>query len=283
MFPLVFNHIQKSAGTSLRHALAKAIGATELMVGHDRWIFGTFEDFDSVSPAFRAIVADGPESLPLSAHLVAGHYAVSTTRARFPDARHLTVLREARSRLISHWIFWRGQTDENLRGTGGWADYVRKSRRPLVDFIEDADIAQQVDNVALRILLWPHPLIPAADHIPHHADTELLAEAKAVIDALDFVDVVENPRFERNLSDWLGAPLVMERLNETVPMPESLRTPLAGQLTPAAMDALARRTRLDDALWKYVAQRRLPPGEAEAFRAASYAQAIARHALLMAA
>lgn len=281
MLPLVFNHIQKSAGTSLRHALARSINASEVVVGMDRWIFGEFDDFASVSPAFRALVADGPEALPPSPHLVAGHYAVSTTRARYPNAPHMTVLREARSRLISHWLFWRSHTDDWLQGTGTWADYVRKSTASLVDFIEDPALAVQVDNVALRILLWPHPLIPAAGHIPDHADAQLLMEAKARIDAFDHVDIVENPRFEENLSRWLRTPLVMERLNETMPMPESRRTSLARELTPAAVMALARRTRLDDALWRYVAGRRLPSEEVEGFREASYAQAIARHALLM--
>lgn len=282
MSPLIFNHIPKSAGTSLRQALAQAIGARETVEGFDRSLFGGFDDFESLAPILRATIVDTPEELPPSPQLVTGHYAPKTTRARYPGARHITVLREARSRLLSHWLFWRSHTHEQLAAWGSWADYVHKSKNPLLAFLLDTTIAAQTDNVSLRMLLYPHPLIPDADHIPVHVEDQLLAEAKAMIDSFDVADVIENPRFAQNLSDWLGSPLVMERLNETQPMPEQYRTPLVRELTPAAMSALARRTRLDDELWRYVAERRLPPGEAEAFREASCAQAIARHALLMA-
>jgi len=282
MSQLVFNHIPKSAGTSLRRALVKAIGAGETVEGFDRSLFGGFDGFESLAPVLRATNVDAPEELPPSPQLVAGHYAPSTTRARYPGARHITVLREARSRLLSHWLFWRTHTDADLGAWGRWADHVNRSKNPLLDFLQDPAIAGQIDNLSLRMLLYPHPLLPEADHIPVHAEDRLLAEAKALIDSLDFADVIENPRFAQNLSDWLGSPVVMERLNETQPMPEQYRTPLVAELTPAAMGALARCTRLDDELWRHVAERRLPPGEAEAFREASYAQAIARHALLMA-
>lgn len=280
---LVFNHIPKSAGTSLRIALARSLDVPKAVDGFDRSLFGGFDDFGSCAPEFRAVVAMSPEDLPEAPQLVVGHYALSTTKARYPAARHMTVLREARSRLLSHWMFWRAHRDEQLTSLGSWAGYVRKGAAPLVDFLEDPTIAASVDNVALRLLLWPHHAIPVDGHIDPRDDDALLAEALAKLEQMDFVGIVEDPDFEPSLSAWLGSPLKMERLNETMPIPEERRTSLWRQLTPAAIDALVKRSRLDDALWMHVAERRMSRGRAECLREAARAQSLARHAILMAA
>lgn len=279
---LFFNHIPKSAGTSLRIALARSLGVSQAVDGFDRLLFGGFDDFASLSPQARATVAMVPEDLPEAPQLVVGHYALSTTKARYPFARHMTVLREARSRLLSHWMFWRAHRDEQLTSLGSWAGYVQKAAAPLVEFLEDRAIAAQVDNIAVRLLLWPHAAIPVDDHIDPRDDAALLREALVKLEEMDFVDIVEDPDFELSLSSWLGAPITMERLNETLPIPEERRTPLWRQLTPSAMDAMARRSRLDDALWMHIAERRMSRAEAECLRETSLAQSIARHALLMA-
>jgi hypothetical protein len=194
----------------------------------------------------------------------------------------MTVLREARSRLLSHWMFWRAHRDEQLTTLGSWAGYVQKATAPLVDFLEDRAIAAQVDNIAVRLLLWPHAAIPVDSHIDPRDDAALLREALVKLEEMDFVDIVEDPDFEPFLSSWLGAPFTMERLNETMPIPEERRTPLWREFTPSAMDALARRSRLDDALWMHVAERRMPRAQAECLREVARAQSAARHAMLMA-
>lgn len=266
----------------MRIALARSLGVAQAVDGFDRMLFGGFDDFGSCAPQFRATVAMGPEDLPEAPELVVGHYALSTTRERYPTARHMTVLREARSRLLSHWMFWRAHRDDQLTSLGSWAGYVRKGAAPLVDFLEDPAIAAAVDNVALRVLLWPHPAIPIDGHIDPRDDEVLFAQALAKLEQMDFVAIVEDPDFEPSLSSWLGSPVKMERLNETMPIPEERRTPLWRELTPSAMDALAMRSRLDDALWMHVAERRMPRARAECLREAARAQSAARHATLMA-
>jgi hypothetical protein len=279
---IVFNHIPKSAGTSLRIALARAAGVPLEVDGFDHLLFGGFDRFHELAPAIRSKIVDAPGDLPADAALVAGHYGLSTTRARYPLARHMTVLREPRSRVLSHWMFWRGYQRVDLAGWGGWADYVAKAHTSFVDFLEDEAIAAQVDNVALRFLLWPHRSVPVDGFIDEADDDALLFEAMAKIDGMDFVDVIEHAGFERGLAEWLGKPLTIDRHNETAPIPPDMKTSLARELSPRAFMALSRRTRLDNALWLHVARRNLG-GAADNIRDASLAQSIARHSLLMGA
>lgn len=279
---IVFNHIPKSAGTSLRIALARAIGVDLEVDGFDRLLFGGFDKFNEMDPAVQRKIAHSPMDLPEGVGLVAGHYGLSTTRARYPSARHMTVLREPRSRVLSHWMFWRGYQKVDLAGWGSWADYVERACLPFAEFLEDPSIAAQVDNVALRFLLWPHRAVPVSGFIDEADDAMLLSEAISRLDSMDFVDVIERPDFEERLAAWLGRSLTIERHNETTPMPEDRRVPLASELSPRAFEALAKRTRLDEALWRQVAQMSLGD-RTDVVRDAAFAQSVARHSLLMAA
>lgn len=158
---------------------------------------------------------------------------------------------------------------------------MAKATGTLVDFLTDPLLAGPVDNVGLRMLLWPHPLIRDEAFIAESDDAELLALAIKVLDGFDFVDVIENRQFEPRLAKWMGVDLRLERLNETAPVPAELCAPLERMLTPEAMTALAQRSRLDDALWRYVVGKHLAPAAVEALREAAFAAAIARHARLM--
>lgn len=278
---LVLTHIPKSAGTSLRHSLIAATQAEQVVAGFDRSLFGGFRNFDAFEPQVRAIVALAPEELPAAPDIVCGHYASSTTRARYPEAPHITVLREARARLLSHWTYWRCASPGHAPGWGGWENYVAKATGSLADFLSDPMIAGQVDNVGLRMLLWPHPLIRDEAFIAESDDAELLALAIKALDGFDFVDYIENPLFESRLAQWIGGDFRLQRVNETTPVPAELCAPLERMFTPEAMTALAQRARLDDALWRYVVGKHLAPATVEALREAAFAAAIARHARLM--
>src|SRR5215216_3882249 len=105
--PLVFTHIPKTAGTSLREAVVASLKPEVVFDGFGRAMLGSFSDIDSLHPSIRRQVALEPVELPADAQFVSGHIAPSTTRARYPEADHFTVLREPRVRLISAWLFAR--------------------------------------------------------------------------------------------------------------------------------------------------------------------------------
>src|SRR4051794_32048433 len=223
-------HIPKTAGMSLTAALTDTLRPHTAVVGFDRVLFGDYEDFASLDETIRRDVYLSADALP-RADLIAGHMAYSSLRQRFDEAQFITVLREPISRLLSHWLFWRGFSDKQLAPWGGWADRVRQARKSLIAFLREPSVACQLDNLVVRLLLWPHPLIPVNNFIDPRHGRRLLAEARNRLAGFVLVDVVENPGLPDVLQTWLGRPFVLDRRNETGCIPESLRLPLAEELT----------------------------------------------------
>lgn len=276
---LALMHIPKSFGTSLTEGLSRAIKPGRAVSGFDGVLFGQFDAFHTLDIAARAAIHLSPDTLP-DVDFIAGHFGCSTLRARYPCAQVVTVLREPVSRLLSLWLFWRAHLDTQLTEWGAWGDVVRLSRLDLATFLGDPRVACQTDNQAVRMLLWPHTLVPAGGFIDPAHDGVLLAEAMDRLERFDYVDVAEQGLTER-LQAWLGRPFTLERRNETQSVPADLRIPLHTQLSPTAMTRLAECSRLDHRLWLSVAQSRLPLSDAA--RVAEQARLVntARFAALM--
>ena len=109
-------------------------------------------------------------------------------------------------------------------------------------------------NLLTRLLLWPHPDIPAGDFIDEGLHRRLHREAAKKLDSFDFVGILENPQLEENISAWLGVPFRLRRDNETV-VREDLRTDLAEDFSPATDRRLRRLTAIDCRLWMPYARR----------------------------
>jgi hypothetical protein len=275
--PLIFLHIPKCSGIAVSQALLQAEQPKNVFFGFDKAFFGSFNDFESVGPENKAFIHLSPNTIPRNETFVRAHMSLSTLRTAFPHGRFMTVLREPICRILSHYAFWRASPDE---GWGSWTSRSRLARGPLETFLDSPEIACQIDNVATRLLLWPHPLIPDAAMINFAHDARLRREATARLRSLDFADAIENPSFYPNLSTWIATPLTPTRVNETPLMPPALRTPLDRELTPRALTLLAARSRLDLHLWQSLLPPHLHP---TALRAAALLQATARTTRLLAA
>src|SRR6266496_3127252 len=105
--PLVFTHVPKTAGTSLREAVRASLEPKVEFNGFGRAELGSFTDLGSVHPTIRRNIAIDPTELPADAEFVSGHIEPSTTRARYPEADHFTIVREPRVRALSTWLFAR--------------------------------------------------------------------------------------------------------------------------------------------------------------------------------
>lgn len=280
---LVFTHIPKTAGTSLRQALMSAL-ETEAVQGFDRAMFGGFSSWESLDPGVLAtidVAGDGRIFVDRP-RLVCGHFSAATTLSRYPDAHHMTVLREGRSRLLSLWMFWRARTAEDQAPWGDWGTYEQKARGTLEEFLLDPDLSCLTDNATVRSLLWPHPLIPNDGRIDPRYDRQLLREARSVLRRYAFVDVVENPDLVKNLGLWLQTDISLERKNVSDSPAEELRGLLAKELTPGALVALLDLNRLDAQLWGDVARATLRSEDPGASGDAYFATAVARYSLILA-
>lgn len=256
--PLVFNHIPKTAGSSLRAALRQVLAPTVEVGGFDRSLFGGYDDISDAASPLRDSVHLSPEALPLDASLVAGHISPATTLARYPDADHITFLRTPQVRLLSQFLHSRSVTEFNIRGWGKAAEGFRAGWSSLREYLQNPMVAPNVDNTITRFFAWPHPLLEKTAFVSEDQDDELLGSALERLDRMDFVGILENPRCMADLSAWLGRELPDTRLNERASVPRRMRPNLADELSDGTRELLDHRCRMDVRLWDHVAATVLP-------------------------
>lgn len=248
-----FMHVPKTAGIAFAEAIRAATAAPGDVFGFDRHQFGSFDAFDELDEAQRSLVRLEASDWPEGIGLVRGHVTLGTLRAAYPRHELITVLREPRSRLISLWLFWRAQSETDMRSWGGWGERVGAARGPFGRFLANPLLATQTDNVLVRLLLAPHPLVPPEGFITHSADRLLLPAARAALAGFDFVGLVEDRALGTKLGRFLERPAPLGRHNVTAPAAAPLRPAFDEELTPATLDLLERRSRLDQQLWAGVA------------------------------
>lgn len=276
--PLVFNHIPKTAGSSLGAALRQALDPVVEVGGFDRSLIGGYDDISDAASPLRESVHLSPEALPLDASLVAGHISPFTTMARYPGADHITFLRAPQVRLLSQFLHSRSVTEFNIRGWGTAAEGFRAGWRSLRDYLENPMVAPNVDNTITRFLAWPHPLLQETAFISEDQDDELFSSAVERLDRMDFVGLLENPRCMADLAAWLGRALPETRLNERGSVPRKMRPNLAEELSGGTSELLEHRCRLDVRLWDHLATRVLPESvDVVSVRETALARAIDRY------
>jgi hypothetical protein len=280
----VFMHMPKASGMALTSGLIGAIAPRRAIAGGmDRVVFGDFQAFDSMDLEVKRRIYLDPASLPPDADFVSGHFSFSTLQQRYATAQYITVLREPVSRTLSHWLYWRTHSDDQLRPWGDWAELVKRSRGTLVDFLSRPELAFQIDNLYVRMLLWPNRLISNDDFIAESNDNILVNKAIARLKQFAYIDLVENPRLRANLQAWLGRPFTYNSVNETPSIPPALRTPLHSELKPEVFDLLEMRTRLDVKLWMALARDRASHLNPMSLRERTLMLNAARHSWLMTA
>ena len=274
--PLAFMHVPKTAGIAMIGGLAGALRPRRVVSGFDHSLFGAFDGFDTIDPDLRRHIYASPAEVPRDGDFIAGHMAPSTLVASYPDAQLVTCLREPRARLLSHWVYWRAQPADHVSAWGSWARISLTGHDPLAGFLGRRDIACQTDNLALRLLLWPHKLLPPDDFIAERDDDALLEAALMRLRGFAYADVVENPRLVANASAWCGRPVTFPVANATPAVPAEFRVPLRRELTALAYDRLCARSRLDLWLWTAVAERQAPGVDVARLCEYAVAQAVAR-------
>ncbi len=295
---LGFVHMPKAGGSWLMGDIEAILRPLNVTGGIDRSQTGSFTAFSTIPSAFRTGVIVDPMEIPAEADLIAGHFAPQTIESRFPGSNLITVLREPRARLMSHWFYLGNYTDDVLALYGDWGQTMALARCNFAEFISAPAIACHTDNLMTRMLLWPHDRIPQADFIAPQDDTMLIAAARAAIDRFAFTDVLENAsmhdRLIRFLRQTYGQTVWsrLERLiyarraaprNEAAPPKPGARQPMADELTDQSLSLLDQRSRLDRHLWRHVAARVLPLAELDAISDKSYQRTVDRFDRLIAA
>ena len=279
--PLVFSHIPKTAGTSLRGALHEILQPTVSVDGLDSSLFGGYDDYDDIRPLMRSKIFLSPDELPADATLVAAHISPWTTMERYPGADHITILRTPQVRLISQFLHCRSVTDFDLRRWGSVGNAFRAGWGPLRDYLQDPMVAPNADNTITRFLTWPHVLVDKTSFIAEAHDEALFAAAIDRLESFGHVNVVENPGFMSELGAWLGQQLPENRLNERMWVPRRMRPDLAAELDAGTRDLLDFRCRIDLRVWAYALRLVLPDADPDEVRARSMQKAVDRYSTML--
>jgi hypothetical protein len=253
----VLMHMPKTGGTAITEALKKCLEPERaLSPVYDGVLFGSFTRFREMRRELRELIYVDIQGIPSDADFVAGHVSLSALSRKYAEAQLVTFLREPISRLISHWLFFRGLQSEVLDSWEPFSSIIRISHDTLLGFLSNQRIASQTDNLYVGMLLWPHPLIPDDDFISSSSDNKLLEEAAFKLSQFSYSDVIENPDFCCQLQAWLGMAISIRTLNETPPLPADRKLIFRSEFSIDAVAALCARTRLDSVLWQLVASRR---------------------------
>jgi hypothetical protein len=295
---LGFVHMPKAGGTGLIADIEAILRPLAVTGGIDRSQTGSFTAFSTMPSAFRSGIFVDPIEIPADADMIAGHLGRQTIESRFPGSNLITILREPRARLLSHWFYLGNYTDDVFALYGDWGQTMALARCSLAKFISTPGIACHTDNLMTRMLLWPHDRIPPADFIEPQDDAMLITAARAAIDRFAFADVLENPvmhdRLIRFLRQTYGQTIWsrLERLiyarhaasrNEAAPPKPGARQPMADELTDQCLSLLDQRSRLDRHLWRHIAARVLPQADLDALAETSYQRTVDRFDRLIAA
>jgi Protein of unknown function (DUF1232) len=188
--------------------------------------------------------------------LVWGHYDVPSIR-RLGDGRFtFTLLREPKARILSLYLYWRGQAALDLGWNGMNQPVLAAQSLSLAEFLATNDpwILDYIDNFYVRRLTGQYCSFGRRDPL-RAAPEEWLAQALLALEGFDFVGLSEDSDGAiARLSRLLGfaAPPLVPRVNVT--RSEYRVSPGADPDVAAALDRL---TRLDQVIYAAAVKRYL--------------------------
>jgi uncharacterized membrane protein YkvA (DUF1232 family) len=241
---VAFLHLEKTAGMSLVAALAEQ--------------FHPLQIDDDLRRAFppHVLTPLPPFLLPRVRRcaFVWGHYDLPSLRRLGPDRFTFTVLREPAARVVSLYLYWRGQAALDLGWNGMNQPVLAAQRLTLAEFLHATDpfITNYIDNFYVRRLTGLYAT-EEGDPLLAHPD-DVLDQALAALDSLDYVGLTEDADgCLAQLGERLGftPPRGVPRLNVTRPSPESG----AAAADPVVQAALTRLTRLDQVVYEAARRR----------------------------
>lgn len=216
----VFIHIGKTAGTSLRVTISRALGPQSCS-----------------EPFIQNYMTAGEAAHYDNFQVICGHISRADQIKWFPDRRVITVLREPLDRCLSFIHYVRSLPPEIAPDP---------HRLSVLDFIEDERAQHNLHNTMVR-QLGGH-MLDDPDDFPG-----LLERAKRTLEEAFWVgrrDTIDADL--ARLGRLLGNRFQMVRENVT-----PARPPIACE-DPKIVDRLRELNRYDDALWQWAAARHLP-------------------------
>lgn len=249
---LGYLHLPKAAGTSMRAAIASYYPGDETVPwSFDRHLFG---DDPGLPDVGEPIFLGQPEQLQ-GYRYMEGHWTLPTMASVLAPDDIVCVLREPRTRFLSHYTFWRGWPD-SMHELWQPYDGAMYAQLSLSDYCREPKIAHQADNLVTRLILGPHPLAPNDAHIRVDDIDAVADEACRRLDEIGFVDVLERgDQVYRRLEEWFGSPLERQKLNQT-DLAFGSPVDLVDLADPDTLTLVNQRNASDLRIWQHVAELR---------------------------
>jgi|GEM_PF-2042422 len=244
--PFAFLHVPKSAGSSIVASLRDALDSHRWApYGYDPAWFGPYRNSPRPAALDGQILEDHGDLAMFDA--VAGHFTLPTLLTRFDSNDIATVLREPRCRLLSHYEYWRGLSDEMRVAERPWASSDSAIAQDFAEWLADESIAYQSDNTLIRQLV-DDPAIPDNSFIANAEMSRLARRAVKQLRTLGFVGLVEQggALFD-GLGEFVGADLERRRINVTGRGGSGAAD--VDAIFERAIPALAARTAGDSLVW----------------------------------
>ena len=213
----VFDHIPKTAGTSVRTAMAKA--------------FGEAGDLPETPCPHHIAIREARQR-----RYIAGHLWFYPGEALAPGWLYATVLRDPIDRFLSQYFFYRQHRAQVLAGTIRFPEVVAAVHLDLVDYLEHPHVAELARDYQARHFAWR--MHNAPERLTDH---QLFDLAVASLQEYDVVGVFADLQaFVDLYCDQVGAPRQeLPHVNATMDRPD------VQELPPALIAALRARNAVD--------------------------------------
>ena len=223
----VFDHIPRTAGTSVKAALARAIGES-----------GEIAETSCSHAALLSMARP-------ARRFVASHLWFYPGEILSPDFLYATLLREPVDRFLSQYFFFRAHREQVLSGAITDPDVVAAASGDLDTYIADPERARSFTNVQARHFAWR-----VCDAPQTLDDKSLLDAAIASLDEFDLVGVSpEAQSFLDAYCDLLSVPRqTIERLN-------AARKRTGVPMSTTSAEQLWQRNMVDTALYNWARKR----------------------------
>ncbi|MFZ0667400.1 MAG: hypothetical protein WAM97_16720 [Acidimicrobiales bacterium] len=210
-------HIPKCGGSAVRSALAQLEGCYATPLYFDAVHFGTEELRRGIPEPNSDLIAN-PDQLAAAvsaSRLVVGHYSADSLLSAGCAGLAVQV-REPRSRILSLYRFWEGQSAEERAGWGMWGSLlVDRAQLPLAQFLACPDVWPAIDNGISRQLLgvrrWRR--YPGRPLEPSLMVVEWSSQSTAFVERIaDALGAAEAPTLLReNVTSVAGESQVIDR------------------------------------------------------------------------
>lgn len=184
-------HIPKCAGSSLSTILQSCFKIEDVCPKRlDKFLFGSFNPRQIINKETRDLIILDDEIESVKKYkLLIGHFVLDTILDYEPEII-ITILREPRSRILSHYFFWRSVPIEVAMSWLPYSVSMYAKTQSFEKFIENSEVADQIDNLLCRQIA-DQKLIPQGRYIREDEDECIIQSCFKKINLFSYIGFTE--------------------------------------------------------------------------------------------